>query len=328
MRILVTGGLGNLGTYTLQELVRQGFEVRSFDLPSSRNKRKARAMNRAIDWMWGDIRDWDKIANVLDGVEVVVHLASVIPPLAHDRPDVAEAVNVGGTRNLLIEAAQRNSPPRVLFASTFDVFGPTNHLSPPRTVTDPLIPTDNYSQHKIQCEQEIQTAGVPWAIFRFATMPILGIQPTHPIMFEIPLDTRIEVLHPADAARAICSGIRNGAIWGKIWLIGGGPACQITYRTYLSRLLGVLGIPMLPEAAFGSIPYCTDWLDTTESQAVLYYQHHTFDAIVADISRGVGNVRHLVPLVRPLIIWSILRQSRYFHLNPAVSDTSAVGRSQ
>jgi nucleoside-diphosphate-sugar epimerase len=179
-------------------------------------------------------------------------------------------------------------------------------------VEDPLVPSDNYSQHKILGEQLVRAAGIPWAIFRFADMPVLGNRPPHPMMFDIPLDTRIEVVHPADAARAVTTGISTGNIWGKIWLIGGGPTCQLTYRTYLTRLLGALGIPMLPDRAFGSQPYCTDWLDTAASEAALHYQRHTFDEIVADVARGVGPTRLLVPLVRPFVTRSLLRLSPYY----------------
>jgi nucleoside-diphosphate-sugar epimerase len=312
MRVLVTGGLGNLGTLTLHQLVQRGHEVHCFDLPTPTNQHKARRLSTAIRWQWGDIRDPDAVARSVADMDVVVHLAGILPPPAHDQPTLAESVNVGGTRNLLTQAASQQPPPHVLFASTLDVFGPTSHLPPPRTVDDPLVPTDNYSQHKILGEQMVRAAGIPWAIFRFADMPVLGNRPVHAMMFDIPLDTRIEVVHPADAALAIATGISTGNIWGKIWLIGGGPTCQLTYRTYLSRLLGALGIPMLPERAFGTQPYCTDWLDTAASEAALRYQRHTFDEIAADVARGVGLTRRLVPLVRPIVTRSLLRLSPYY----------------
>jgi nucleoside-diphosphate-sugar epimerase len=312
MHVLVTGGLGNLGAPTLHELVALGHDVHSFDLPTPTNLRKARKLSETIHWHWGDIRDHDAVARSVAGMDVVVHLAGIIPPPAHDQPTLAEAVNVGGTTNLLTQAARQPSPPHLLFASTLDVYGPTTHLPPPRTVEDPLVPSDNYSKHKILGEQHVQAAGIPWAIFRFADMPVLGNRPAHPMMFDIPLDTRIEVLHPADAALAIATGVSTGNIWGKIWLIGGGPTCQVTYRTYLTRLLGALGISMLPDQAFGNQPYCTDWLDTTASEAALQYQRHTFDEIVADVAHGVGPARLLVPLVRPFVTRRLLRLSPYY----------------
>ncbi len=323
MRVLVTGGLGNLGTYTLRALAREGHILRCFDLETPRNKRNARALGDTIELLWGDIRDPESVARAVAGVEVIVHLASIIPPPAHDHPDLAEAVNVGGTRNVLAAAVSQATPPRMLFASSLDVFGPTLDQPPPRTIADPLIPTDNYSHHKILCEGEVRSAGIPWAIYRFANMPILGNQPAHPMMFEIPLATRMEVLHPADAAEAIATGVTTGAIWNAVWLIGGGPTCQVTYGTYLASMLGALGIPMLPESAFGHTPYCTDWLDTAASEATLHYQHHSFAAIVHDVAQGVGPIRYLAPLARPIVVRSLLRRSPYYRATPSIREREA-----
>jgi hypothetical protein len=132
------------------------------------------------------------------------------------------------------------------------------------------------------------------------------------MMFDIPLDTRIEVVHPADAALAIATGVSTGTIWGSTWLIGGGATCQLTYRTYLTRLLGALGIPMLPDSAFGSRPYCTDWLDTVASEAALHYQRHTFDDIVADVAQELGPARLVAPLVHHFVTRRLLRLSPYY----------------
>jgi nucleoside-diphosphate-sugar epimerase len=325
MRVLVTGGLGNLGSATLQALTRAGHDTRSLDLLTPRTRRLARRLDHqhrqsmagktprpAIDWRWGDVRDPAMAQRAVAEMDVVVHLASILPPPAHDQPALAESVNVGGTRALLDAAMRQPTPPRFLFASSFNVFGPTTHLAPPRTVRDPLIPTDNYSRHKILCEAEAQRAGMPWAIFRFADMPLLGARPMHPLMFEIPLDTRLEIVHPHDAALAIANGVSEGAIWGQVWLIGGGPTCQLTYGDYLTRMLGALGLSALPETAFGRTPYCTDWLDTTASQAALRYQRHTSAEIMADVARGIGPARYLTPLARPFITRRMLRLSPYY----------------
>lgn len=326
MRVLVTGGLGNLGSASIQALTRAGHETRSLDLLTPRTQRVALRLEQqleqqhrggtipshAIDWHWGDVRNPDVVQRAVAGVDVVAHLASILPPPAHDQPDLAESVNVGGTRVLLEAAVRQPTPPRFLFASSFNVFGPTSHLAPPRTVGDPLVPTDNYSRHKILCEAEVQRAGIPWAVFRFADMPVLGARPMHPLMFEIPLDTRLEVVHIHDAALAIANGVSDGSIWGHVWLIGGGPTCQLTYGDYLTHMLGAVGLSALPDTAFGQTPYCTDWLDTTASQATLHYQRHTCEEIMADVARGIGPVRYLTPLARPFITRRMLHLSPYY----------------
>ncbi len=46
MRVLVTGAFGNLGFATVQELLRQGHEVRCFDLDLPKYRRRARKLSQ------------------------------------------------------------------------------------------------------------------------------------------------------------------------------------------------------------------------------------------------------------------------------------------
>jgi UDP-glucose 4-epimerase len=131
-------------------------------------------------------------------------------------------------------------------------------------------------------------------------------------MFEIGLDNRIEALHADDAALAIANALETPEVWGRVLFIGGGPSCQLTYRDYLTRLLTAMGIKPLPDKAFSDAVYATDWVDTTDSQALLQYQRHTFDDIAAAIAASLGWRRRLVPLAGPLARSAILRLSPYY----------------
>ena len=130
-------------------------------------------------------------------------------------------------------------------------------------------------------------------------------------MFDIGLDNRIEALHADDAALAIANAMETPAAWGRILFVGGGSSCQLTYREYLTRLLAAMGVPPLPDDAFSTAVYATDWIDTTESQALLHYQRHDFADIAEAIAAGLGWKRRLVPMVGPLARAAILRLSPY-----------------
>ena len=171
--------------------------------------------------------------------------------------------------------------------------------------------TNPYTEHKIECERLIQESGLEWCIFRLADVPVLGPRDAHPIMFEIGLDNRIESLHADDAGLAIANALSTPEVWGRVLFVGGGPSCQLTYREYLTRMLAAMGVEPLPEEAFSTAPYATDWLDTTESEALLHYQRHDFTDIAEAIAASLGWKRRLVPLVGPLARGAILRLSPY-----------------
>ena len=213
--------------------------------------------------------------------------------------------------NLLSAMKALPIPPRIIFTSTYHVFGRTQDQPPPRTVSDPVKPVEHYSLHKVACEEMVKAAGLEWAILRLsATLP-LAIQ-LDPGMFDVPLENRMEFVHTRDVGLAITNAMETDQVWGKTLLIGGGPRCQLIYREIVQRVLEAMGVGMLPEEAFGTTPFCTDWVDTSESQRILDYQRRTFDDYVDDMIALAGRKRHLIRLFRPAARRYLLSKSPYY----------------
>lgn len=316
MKILVTGGSGNVGTNSLAELLRQGHQVTSFDVPTRQNERTAKKMPAGIHWLWGDIRRPEDVSAAVQGQDIVVHLAFVLPPASEEDPDRAREINVGGTRNLLRAMNECETPPRIIFISSFSVFGECQHKPPPRTVADPLQPMDHYNRHKVECETLIKESGLKWVILRLAVVPPLTLGGFSPKMFDIPPNTRIEFVHPRDVAMAIANAAASSESWGKILLIGGGAGSQLYYRDFVGRMTESMGVGRLPDEAFASSAsaFC-DWIDTTESQQLLHYQQRTFDDFVREVATTLGYRRPLIRLIAPLIRRWMLSQSPHYRLN-------------
>jgi nucleoside-diphosphate-sugar epimerase len=310
LRVLVTGAFGNIGSSTVPLLLEHGHRVRVLAHVSRPPELCARFSGAEV--VPGDVRDRAAMDRALGDVDVVVHLAYVIPPRAWEEPEIAESTNVGGTRTLIDAARAAPKPPRLLFASTLDVYGRTTHLPPPRRVTDPVEATDNYSAHKIECEERVRESGLTYCIFRLADVPPIALRQPVPAMFKIPLATRIETLHPRDAGLALANAVRTPEIWGRTLNVGGGPRCQLTYREYLGQFLQAMGIGALPDEAFSKEPYCTDWLDTEESQRLLGYQRSSFADIVRETAALLGWKAPLAHLAGPLVRRQILSLSPHW----------------
>ncbi len=317
MNILLTGAFGNVGTSTLAELVSRGHQVRCFDLKTRANRRIARRYAGRAEIIWGDLRKPKEIAAALEGQDAVIHLAFIIPKMSatgvesENRPEWAYEVNVGGTRNLL--TAMRTLPvaPKILFASSYHVYGRTQHLLPPRLVSEPVRPTEHYAHHKVLCEQMVRGSGLPWAILRLsATLP-LRLQ-MDPGMFDVPLDNRMEFSHTQDVATAFANALEKDEVWGHTWLIGGGLGCQYAYREIVSRGLEAMGVGMLPDEAFGTVPFATDWVDTVESQRLLEYQQRDLGDFMSEMKAMLGFRRTLVRLFRPWVRRWLLNRSPYY----------------
>jgi nucleoside-diphosphate-sugar epimerase len=139
VRVLLTGAFGNVGTSVLREADGRGHEIVCFDVPTPANRKVAARLGATA--CWGDIRNPDDVERALAGCATVIHLAAVIPPGSDRNPALAEAVNVGGTANV-IAAARAQGGVRIVFASSLALFGRTQHLPPPRTIDDPVELTD------------------------------------------------------------------------------------------------------------------------------------------------------------------------------------------
>jgi len=314
MRVLVTGAFGNIGTNALKSLLEQGHKVRCFVRKRKANQRKANKFKGQIEVVWGDVRRPGDMAAAIKDQEVVIHLAFIMPPASEERPEWAREINVGGTQNLLNAMKALSPLPKIIFSSSFTVFGETQHQPPPRTVSDPVQPMDNYTHHKVECEKLLHESGLGWAVFRFAVVPPMSLGGFSPKVFDIPVDTRVEFVHPRDAGLALANAVSCKEVWGKTLLIGSGPSGQLYYGDFIGRMLEALGIGRLPDQAFGFASAYTDWLDTTESQRLLQYQQHSFEDLVQETASLLGYKRYLVPLVRPLVRWWLLKQSPYFRV--------------
>ena len=312
MKILLTGPFGNIGSHAIPELLREGHQIRAFDLDTPAARKVARELGKKVDPVWGDVRDARAVSRAVEEMDAVLHLAALIPPEADEDTALTHAVNVEGTANVVRACQGRSRKPRLLFTSTFDVHGHTLGKPPPRRVDDPVVATDPYTESKIAAEALVRDSGLEWCIFRLTDVPVIGLRDPHPIMFEIGLDNRIEALHADDAATALARALRTPAVWGRTLFVGGGPSCQLTYRDYLTRMLRAMGMDMLPEEAFSDAEYATDWVDSEESQGLLRYQRRTFDDITADIASCLGWKKTFLPVATPLVRKKMLEMSPYW----------------
>ena len=305
MKVLLTGAFGNVGTSTLDELLRAGHQVRCFDVPTRANRKKAARYGQQIEVVWGDLREPSDVSCAVVDQDAAIHLAFIIPSLSvtgrgtEDRPDWARGINVGGTRNLLEALKAQPSPPRIIFSSSLHVYGRTQDCTPPRTPLDTVDPIEHYSLHKIECEGMVKASGLEWLIMRFAAVLPLAIK-LDPAMYDVPLYNRMEYVHTRDVGLALANAVVSPDVWGKTLLIGGGPSCQYYYREIVEAVLGAAGIGMLPEEAFSTVQFCTDWLDTTESERLLHYQRYTLADYAKELTVLLGERRRLARLFQPI----------------------------
>lgn len=312
--VLVTGGLGSLGSLTARALVEEGHRVRCIDVENRRTRQRRRAMPASVDVVWGDLRERRAADAAIDGQDAVVHCAAVLFPDSESDPAWSRTINVGATRTLL--DAMQGSPrrPSIVFASSISVYGASRTVGPPRGPSDPVAPGTEYSRHKVECEEMIRASGLPWTILRIgaAIEPGASTKLT-PLalktMFGVTLDTRIEWVHPKDAGLAMARATGRDDLRSRVLMIGGGEACRATQREFFALAFDSIGIGMLPDDAFGGGTFEMDWMETAESQELLGYQRHTWEDFRAGFMDGMRMTRWMLRPLRPVARRGLLQFS-------------------
>ncbi|MCW2958751.1 MAG: NAD-dependent epimerase/dehydratase [Solirubrobacterales bacterium] len=124
-RVLITGGAGAIGSNLADLLVRAGVgEIVVLDnLVRGRPENLAWAMQHGnVELVEGDIRDRAQVAALMDGVDVLFHLAALRITQCAQEPRAALEVMVDGSYNVL-EAAIAADVRRVVAASSASAYG-------------------------------------------------------------------------------------------------------------------------------------------------------------------------------------------------------------
>jgi len=321
MNVLLTGPFGKIGYRVVEALLARGHAVTCFDLDTPANRKVAKDFRNRVTVIWGNITDERTVAQAVEGKEVVIHNAAIIPPGTDRNLKLSEAVNVGGTRHI-IDAIQKSPlKPLLVFPSSVSIHG--NHVpgSPfPLRIDSPLRAEDNYARHKIACEQLIRESAIRFVICRIGacmegrnSMASNDAKDLIPLMFAVHAKVRVEYVHPKDVATAFVNAINNPAAEGKTFFLGGGKECQAYWGQFNSVFLQAIGCGTIPDEAFGNEGYYTDWMDTEESQRILQFQHHGLQDYYQETAEKVKWVKPLLKLGKPLIRRYLLSYSPNKH---------------
>jgi len=171
--VVVTGGAGYIGSVLVPYLLNVGYRVYVID--------DLRYGGHGLLGVWEhprllvfehDIRDQNYLFHLLQGVDVVVHLAAIVgKPACFEDEHETWAINYGATCYLL-EAAKGLGVDQFIFASTCSNYGRCDLA----TEESPLNPLELYAQTKVEAEKQVLSSKIPTTtVLRLATA--YGVSP-------------------------------------------------------------------------------------------------------------------------------------------------------
>ena len=137
---MITGGTGSFGNAVLHNFLHSDLkEIRIF----SRDEKKQEDMrieykNDKLNFIIGDIRDFETINNAMSGVDFIFHAGALKQvPSCEFYPMQAIKTNILGAENVL-EAAKRNCVKRVVVLSTDKAVYPINTMGLTKAIMEKL----------------------------------------------------------------------------------------------------------------------------------------------------------------------------------------------
>lgn len=317
MKILLTGASGTVGKEVLRQLCEhpENIEITVFDKRCSGSEDFYKKAGRDFKIVYGDISEEKDICEACHDKDVIIHLAAIIPPLADKKPNLAEAVNITGTGNL-VRCLEEHSPESFLiYSSSISVYG-DRIANPWITTKDSLIPSDRdeYARTKIEAERLIVNSKLKWTIFRLTAIMGTNNHKPSPLMFHMPLNTPMEIATPEDTGRAFVNALKHlDILKNNIYNLSGGEKCRIIYSDFLSRSFEIFGLGALDfqdNAFAGKNFHCGYYEDGDVLNDILDFRRDSIDYYFLNLKKSIPDVKKTATTVlRRLIKFNLERQS-------------------
>ena len=149
--VLVTGGLGFIGSHLTEALLGQGCKVTVLDDLSSGNRGNLPRHHRGLLVVVSDILSAETAEKTVAGADAVVHLAALVG-VRNEAKDRLMEVNVRGTKNV-VQASVRAGVRTFVLASSLAVYGEWNRDRRPQ-----LDPQSDYGKSKLAAEETLREA--------------------------------------------------------------------------------------------------------------------------------------------------------------------------
>ncbi|WFG44957.1 dTDP-glucose 4,6-dehydratase [Pseudonocardia alni] len=306
MRLVVTGGAGFIGSHFVRTLLDDGYPsfvgadlvvLDAFTYAGRIENLAPVARSPRLRVERADIRDPERVAEVLAGSDLVVHFAAETHV---DRSITGAAdfvtTNVVGTQ-VLLQAALDAGVGRFVHVSTDEVYGSIESGSWPET--DPLRPNSPYSAAKagsdLLARSYHATHGLDVVITRCSNNygPYQFPEKVIPLFVTNLLDGRRvplygdggnvrDWLHVDDHCHGIALAATKGRA-GEVYNIGGGT--ELSNRELTDRLLSAVGagadmVEHVPDRKGHDRRYSVDWSKIRDELG--YVPRHRFDDGLAE----------------------------------------------
>lgn len=239
-KILVTGAAGSIGIHVIKYLLSEGkYEITALDLKNKSVFKRLKKYRKRINIIYGDVTDSILMEALIKDHDVVIHLASVMPPMGDFSQKIGEITDYNGTENIIKAINYYNNNCFLIYASTTSLYDNTLTANVKEKVRESEL--TSYNLNKFNTENLIKKKLKNYTIFRIPL--VLNEINKEPFMFNVKKNLIVEVTTNIDCAYAFVKAINyKKELNKKIFNIGLGNEGRLKYNDILKNILKYYGL--------------------------------------------------------------------------------------
>ena len=204
-KVLVTGAAGSIGVQVIKYLLAEGkYEITALDLRNKNVIKRLKQFRKRINILYGDVNDSVLIDALVKDQDIVIHLASSLPPLSNMKKGLADIIDYKGTENIIRAISYYNPKCHLFYASTTSMYKEMDSPSVKSKIV--LDEQDYFEKAKYDTEMLIKAKLKRYTIYR---IPLVLSNPLkEPFMYHVKKDKIVDYITKEDCAYAFVKGIK------------------------------------------------------------------------------------------------------------------------
>ena len=237
-KVLVTGAAGTIGMHVIKYLLAEGkYEITALDLKNKKSLKKLKRYQNRINVLYADVCDKVLINALVKDQDIIIHLASTLPPIADMKKGLANLIDYEGTKNIVRAIDYYNPDCHLFFASTMSMYKDNQNVTTRSKIK--LDEYDYFDEAKKNAEDEIKEKLKNYTIYRLPI--VLGNPKVDQFIYHVKKDRMVSFITKEDAAYAFVRGIKYlNKINKQTYNVTSGE--EIKYGDLMNNILRIYGL--------------------------------------------------------------------------------------